>query len=275
MKELTVCEKIQRSINKKFRPSIWRPFIEGIKRYKLIEKDDCIGICISGGKDSMLMAKLMQALHQYSDFPFDMKFIVMDPGYNEINLQKVIANAAVLEIPIKIFQSNIFETVTTTHRSPCYLCARMRRGFLYARAKELGCNKIALGHHFSDVVETALMNIFYNSEFGTMMPKLKSKNFPGMELIRPMYCIHEDAIINWARYNQLTFIKCACPLSENCSIFDASGGASKRQEVKALIKKLKGDNENIETSIFTSLHRINFDMILGYRKDGKEFSNVN
>jgi len=270
MKELSECEKIERSINKKFRPTIWRPFIEGIKRYKLIEKDDCIGICISGGKDSMLMAKLMQALHRHSDFPFDIRFIVMDPGYNEINLQKVIANAAILEIPIKIFQSNIFETVAKTHRSPCYLCARMRRGFLYARAKELGCNKIALGHHFSDVIETALMNMFYNSEFGTMMPKLKSKNFPGMELIRPMYCIHEDAIINWARYNELTFIKCACPLSESCNIFDASGGASKRQEVKAIIKKLKHGNKDIETSIFTSLHRVNLDMILGYRKDMQE-----
>ena len=259
MKQLSTCEHIERSINKKFRPSIWRPFIEATKKYDLIQEGDSIAVCISGGKDSMLLAKLMQALHRYSIVPFDLKFLVMDPGYNEINMQKVIASAATLEIPITVFKSNIFETVVKTDRSPCYLCARMRRGFLYARAKELGCNKIALGHHLSDVIETALMNMFYNSEVSTMMPKLKSKNFPNMELIRPMYCVHEDAIISWANHNNLTFIQCACPLSESCNIYDASGGISKRQEVKALIKKLRQDNKDIDTSIFTSLHRVNLD----------------
>jgi len=270
MKELSTSEKIERSLSKKFRPTIWRPFIEGIKRYELLNEGDCIGVCISGGKDSMLLAKLMQALQRYSHFPFQLKFIVMDPGYNEINRQKVIANATTLNIPIEIFRSNIFETVTKTDRSPCYLCARMRRGFLYARAKELGCNKIALGHHMSDVIETALMNMFYGSEIGTMMPKLKSKNFADMELIRPMYCVHEDAIINWARYNGLTFIQCACPLSEACNILDASGGASKRQEVKALLKQMRRDNKNVETSIFTSLHRVNLDTVLGVTRKVQE-----
>jgi len=270
MKPLTKCQQIERSISKKFRSNIWRPFIEGIKRYELINPGDKIAICISGGKDSMLLAKLMQALHRHSDFPFDIKFIVMDPGYNEINRQKVIANAATLEIPIDIFRSNIFETVEKTDRSPCYLCARMRRGFLYAHAEKIGCNKIALGHHFSDVIETALMNIFFNSEFGTMKPKLKSKNFTGMELIRPMYCVHEEAIIAWARYNDLQFIRCACPLSEACNIFDATGGSSRRQEVKALIKQLKQNNKDVETSIFTSLHRVNLDTVLGVRQEEEE-----
>jgi len=272
MKELTTCEKIERSINKKFRISIWRPFIEGIKRYQLIQEGDNIAVCISGGKDSMLLAKLMQALHRFSEFPFGLKFIVMDPGYNEINRQKVIANAATLEIPISIFTSNIFETVVKTDRSPCYLCARMRRGFLYAHAQGLGCNKIALGHHLSDVIETALMNMFYGSEFGTMMPKLKSQNYPGMQLIRPMYCVNEEAIIAWARYNGLSFIQCACPLSESCNVFDASGGASKRQEVKVLVKQLKRDNKDVEASIFQSLHRVNLDTVLGYRQCEREFS---
>ena len=272
MKELSICETIERSISKKFRASIWRPFIEGIKRYELISEGDNIAVCISGGKDSMLLAKLMQALNRHSDFPFELKFIVMDPGYNEINLQKIIANAVILEIPISIFQSNIFETVVKTDRSPCYLCARMRRGFLYTHAQKLGCNKIALGHHFSDVIETALMNMFYGSEFGTMMPKLRSQNYEGMELIRPMYCVHEEAIISWAWYNKLSFIKCACPLSDNCNIFDASGGASKRQEVKALLKQLKRDNKDVEKSIFKSLHRVNLDTVLGYRLNEKEYS---
>jgi len=272
MKELKPNERIERSINKKFRQSIWRPFIEGIKRYELIKRGDSIAVCISGGKDSMLLAKLMQALHKHSEVPFMLNFIVMDPGYNEINRQKVIANAATLAIPISIFNSNIFETVTQTDRSPCYLCARMRRGFLYAHAKEIGCNKIALGHHLSDVLETTLMNMFYGSEFGTMMPKLKSQNYPGMQLIRPMYCIHEDAIIAWARYNGLSFIQCACPLSESCNVLDASGGASRRQEAKALLKQLRRDNKDVEKSIFQSLHRVNLETVLGYRQKGHEYS---
>jgi len=272
MKELTICEKIEHSISKKFRIKLWRPFIEGIKRYELIQEGDNIAVCISGGKDSMLLAKLMQALHRHSKFPFGLKFMVMDPGYNEINRQRIIANAATLEIPITIFESNIFETVVKTDRSPCYLCARMRRGFLYAHAQKLGCNKIALGHHFSDVIETALMNMFYGSEFGTMMPKLRSQNYKGMELIRPMYCVHEEDIVAWARYNELNFIQCACPLSENCSIYDASGGTSKRQEVKTLLKQLRRDNKDVEASIFQSLHRVNLDTVLGYRLSGQGHS---
>jgi len=271
-KSLSSIQLIERSLHKKFRKDIWNPFIAGTKRYQLLQEGDHIAVCISGGKDSMLLAKLMQALKRISDFPFDLSFIVMNPGYNEINLQRVISNAAKLEIPIDIFNSNIFDVVTATDKSPCYLCARMRRGYLYAHAQKLGCNKIALGHHFSDVVETTLMGMLFGAQVQTMMPKVKSKNFAGLELLRPMYCVHEDAIHAWSRYNQLEFIQCACPLSESCNVFDASGGASKRQEVKALIKNLKQDNPNIENNIFKSIHAVNLDTIIGYKKDGSEYN---
>jgi len=271
-KQLSPVQLIERSIHKKFRKTIWKPFVAGIQQYELIQAGDSIAVCISGGKDSMMLAKLMQALHRISDFPFDIKYVVMNPGYNEINLQRVISNAAKLEIPIEIFSSNIFDVVTETDRSPCYLCARMRRGFLYSYAQKLGCNKIALGHHFSDVVETTLMGMLYGAQIQTMMPKVRSKNFAGMELIRPMYCVHEDMIIAWARYNNLEFIQCACPLSESCTVFDASGGASKRQEVKALLRNLKQDNKDVEKSIFQSLHSVNLDTIIGYKLDGAEHS---
>jgi len=270
MKELTPIQQIERSIHKKFRKTIWRPFVAGVQRYRLIEPGDSIAVCISGGKDSMLMAKLMQALQRHSHFPFDVKFIVMNPGYNEINLQKVISNAHLLNIPIEIFESNIFDVVTQTERSPCYLCARMRRGYLYSHAQKLGCNKIALGHHFNDVVETVLMGMLYGGQIATMMPKLSSRNFADMQLVRPMYCVPEDEILAWARYNGLTFIQCACPLAENCSVYDASGGVSKRQEVKALLKKLKQDNKDIEKSIFQSIHMVNLDTIIGYKQNGLE-----
>ena len=270
MRELTTVQKIEQSINKKYRKTIWRPFVGGIKRYRLIEPGDRIAVCISGGKDSMILAKLMQLLHKHSEFHFELKFIVMNPGYNEINLQKVVSNAKLLDIPIDVFDSNIFEVVTATDRSPCYLCARMRRGFLYAHAEKLGCNKIALGHHFSDVVETVLMGMLFGAQIGTMMPKLHSKNFPGMQLIRPMYCVPEDEIIAWKNYNNLSFIQCACPLSENCNIFDASGGVSKRQEVKALLKQLKKDNEYVEKNIFNSIHMVNLETLIGYKKGGVE-----
>jgi len=271
-KQLSPVQLIERSIHKKFRKTIWKPFVAGIQQYQLIQEGDAIAVCISGGKDSMIMAKLMQALHSYSDFPFDVKYVVMNPGYNAINLQRVVSNAAKLEIPIEIFNSNIFDVVTETDRSPCYLCARMRRGFLYSYAQKLGCNKIALGHHFSDVVETTLMGMLYGAQIQAMMPKVKSKNFAGMELIRPMYCVHEDMIIAWARYNNLEFIQCACPLSESCNVFDAGGGASKRQEVKALLKNLKQDNKDVEKSIFRSIHSVNLDTIIGYKLDGEEHS---
>ena len=272
MRELTKCQQIERSIHKKYRKTLWRPFVGGIKRYQLIQAGDKIAVCISGGKDSMLMAKLMQAIHLHSEVPFQMEFVVMNPGYNAINLQKVIANAALLEIPIKVFDTDIFDVVTKADRSPCYLCARMRRGYLYAEASRLGCNKIALGHHFNDVVETTLMGMLFGAQIQTMMPKLHSKNFPGMELIRPMYCVHEDTILSWKNYNGLQFIQCACPLSENCNIFDASGGVSKRQEVKALLKQLKKENKDVEKSIFQSIHMVNLDTVLGYRLDGEEVS---
>jgi len=271
-KELTSVQLIERSIHKKFRKDIWNPFVTSVKQYQLLQEGDCVAVCISGGKDSMLLAKLMQALRRISEFPFELKFLVMDPGYNEINRQRVVSNAARLEIPIEIFNSNIFEVVIETDRSPCYLCARMRRGFLYAHAQKLGCNKIALGHHFSDVIETTLLGMLYGAQIQTMMPKVKSKNFPGLQLVRPMYQVHEDAINAWCRYNELEFIQCACPLSESCNVFDASGGASKRQEVKMLVKDLKKNNPNVEWSIFKSLHRVNLDTIIGYKQNGEAFS---
>jgi tRNA(Ile)-lysidine synthase TilS/MesJ len=265
MKDLTPLQKIERSIHKKFRREIWRKFVAGIKQYELIQPGDKIAVCVSGGKDSMLLAKLMQQLHRHSEIPFEPIFLVMNPGYNEINFQKVIANASFLEIPIQVFDSNIFDVVTKTDRSPCYLCARMRRGFLYATAKELGCNKIALGHHMSDVVETTLMSMLYGAQFKTMLPKLTAKNFPEMQLIRPMYCIEEAAILAWKRYNDLSFIQCACPLAENCNIYDSSGGAGARQTVKALLAGLKKDNKDVEKSVFQSLQLINLETVIAYK----------
>ncbi|MCL2188536.1 MAG: tRNA 2-thiocytidine biosynthesis TtcA family protein [Defluviitaleaceae bacterium] len=257
--------EIERSLTKKFRPVLWRPFIEAIKQYHLIQPNDVIGVCISGGKDSMLLAKLMQALQRFSDFPFTMHFIVMDPGYSGRSLHKIHANAELLGIPIQTFSTNIFDVVTKTDRSPCYLCARMRRGHLYKEAQRLGCNKIALGHHFSDVVETILMNVLYNGVFETMMPKLRSKNYTGMALIRPLYCVHEDAITAWVRHNELSFIKCGCPLAENCTLTEAGG---RRASTKALLKALKRDNPDIEDRIFQSTHRVNLETIIGYKKGG-------
>ena len=270
MKAYSQVQLIERSLQKKYRKTIWKPFVEGVNRYQQIQAGDNIAVCISGGKDSMILAKLMQALQRISHTPFNLKFIAMDPGYNEINRQRVVSNAATLEIPVEWFASNIFDVVTATDTSPCYLCARMRRGHLYAYAQELGCNKIALGHHFSDVIETTLLGMFYGSQLQTMMPKVRSQNFQGLELIRPMYCVHEEMIIAWARYNNLEFIQCACPLSEACSVFDASGGASKRQEIKMLLKTLKQQNPNIEKSIFTSLHNVKLDTMIAYKHKGVE-----
>ena len=271
MRVLTPLQQIERSIQKKYRVALWQPFIEGAKRYKLINANDRIAVCISGGKDSMLLAKMMQALKHQSDVPFELCFIAMDPGYNEINRQKIEANAALLDIPVQFFHSDIFKVVSKTNRSPCYLCARMRRGYLYAYAQELGCNKIALGHHFSDAIETVLMNLLYGSRIEAMMPRIRSKNYSGMELIRPLYCVHEEAIIAWARYNALTFIACGCPLAENCSIYDAAGGGA-RPTVKALLKQLRRDNKNVERSIFEAVHRVNLETVLGYKQGGETFS---
>ena len=268
--ELETWQLVERSIMKKYRKELWRPFIAAVKRYELIRSDDRIAVCISGGKDSMLMAKLMQLLRRFSDVPFDLVFLVMDPGYNALNRQKIEANAALLHIPITVFETNIFEVANSEDRSPCYLCARMRRGHLYAKAKELGCNKIALGHHMSDVIETTVMAMFYGAQLQAMPPKLHSTNFEGMELIRPLYCIHEDDILAWKRYNDLEFIQCACRFTENCTGCDNGGGGSKRQEIKTLIRRLKRDNPNIEKSIFRSIHSVSLDTFPGWKRRGEE-----
>ena len=223
-REMEPYQLIERSIIKKYRKELWTPFIVAVKRYELIKAGDKIAVCISGGKDSMLMAKLMQELQRHSDVPFELVFLVMDPGYNEINRQKIESNAELLHIPVTIFESNIFSVANNTDKNPCYLCARMRRGHLYSKAKELGCNKIALGHHFNDVIETTVMSMFYGSQLQAMPPKLHSTSFPGMTLIRPMYCIREEDILAWKRYNELEFIQCACRFTENCTMCDNGGG---------------------------------------------------
>lgn len=271
-KDFQTYQLIERSIIKKFRKELWKPFAYAVKRYELIQAGDKIAVCISGGKDSMLMAKLMQELHRHSEVPFELIYLVMDPGYNELNRQKIESNALLLHIPITVFETNIFDAANNSEQSPCYLCARMRRGHLYSKAKELGCNKIALGHHFNDVIETTVMGMFYGSQLQAMLPKLHSTNFEGMELIRPMYCIHEEHIIAWKRYHQLEFIQCACRFTENCTICDNGGGGSKRQEIKTLLRRLKRDNPNIEKSIFNSIHKVSLDTMPGYKSSGIKHS---
>jgi len=266
MKKLTPLQNIERSLHTKYRKTIWRPFVAGVQKYELIQANDSIACCISGGKDSMIMAKLLQNLHRFSKVPFSLVFLVMDPGYNAINLQKIKNNAELLQIPIKIFESDIFDVVAKTDRSPCYLCAKMRRGFLYSEAQKLGCNKIALGHHFNDVVETVIMSMFYGGKFQTMMPKLASKNFSGMQLIRPLYLVPEPEIIDWKNYNGLQFIKCACRFAEDCSLWDNGGEGSKRQEVKELLKQLKKSNSAIEKNIMNSIHNVNLGTIISYHE---------
>ena len=263
---------IERSIIKKFRKSIWNPFILAVKRYELVKEGDRIAVCISGGKDSMLLAKLMQELHRHSDVLFELKFLVMDPGYNAANREKIESNARLLHIPITVFETDIFEIADSVTQSPCYLCARMRRGHLYSKAKELGCNKIALGHHFSDVIETTLLGMFYGSQLQAMLPKLHSTNVEGMELIRPMYCIHEEDVVAWRNYNNLEFIQCACRFTEKYTLCSNEGGISKRQEIKQLIKTLKAENPLIEKSIFNSIHSVCLDTMLGYKFKGVEHS---
>lgn len=271
-RELEPYQMIERSIIKKHRKTLWNPFIAAIKRYELIQAGDKIAVCISGGKDSMLMAKLLQMLQRHSQVPFELEFLVMDLGYNEINRQKIESNAKLLHIPITVFETDIFKIANNTEHNPCYLCARMRRGHLYSKAQELGCNKIALGHHFSDVIETTLIGMFYGSQIQGMLPKLHSTNFKGMDLIRPMYCIHEEDILSWKRYNDLEFIQCACRFTENCTMCDNGGGGSKRQEVKLLLRRLKRDNPLIEKSIFNSIHAVCLDTMAGYKSEGTEHS---
>ena len=271
-RELTKQQLIERSINKKFRKELWTPFVAAVKRYELIQAGDRIAVCISGGKDSMLMAKLMQELQRHSDVPFELVFLVMDPGYNEINRRKIESNAALLGIPITIFETDVFAVANSAEENPCYLCARMRRGHLYSKAQALGCNKIALGHHRNDVIETVVMSMFYGSQLQSMPPKLHSANFEGMELIRPMYCIREEDILAWKRYNELEFIQCACRFTENCTMCDNGGGGSKRQEIKTLLRRLSRDNPDLETSIFNSVHAVCLDTMAGYKSKGVKHS---
>lgn len=258
-------KEIERSIIKKYRKQIWSKFITGINDYELIKEGDKIAVCISGGKDSMLLAKCMQELQRHGKIKFELEFLVMDPGYNPRNRQVIIDNAQYLNIPIKIFETEIYDIVAGVSQSPCYLCARMRRGYLYNHAQKLGCNKIALGHHFDDVIETILMSMLYGGQVKTMMPKLHSTNYEGMELIRPLYHVKEGDIIAWKRHHELQFIQCACRLTENCMLGD-SGGGSKRDEMKVLIKKFRQTNPNIEMNIFRSVHNVNLNTVIGYQK---------
>ena len=279
-KQLSRQQLIERSINKKYRKEIWNPFIKAIKDYKLIEKDDKIAVCISGGKDSMLLGLLMKILQKHSEVPFSLEFLVMNPGYSQNDLNRIRENAEILGLPITTFDTDVFKVAESAGGTPCYLCARMRRGHLYNKAKELGCNKIALGHHFSDVIETTVMSMFYGSQLQAMLPMLHSTNFENMTLIRPLYCVHEDAVLSFARYNELEFINCACSVTKkNISCDEASG--SKRKEIKDLIKSLKKENPLIEKSIFNSIHNVKLDTFVKYTSKGNnhtfldEFYNQN
>ncbi len=271
-KTLEKYQEIERSIITKFRKQLWSPFILAVKKYRLIEAGDKIAVCISGGKDSMILAKLMQELHRHSEIPFDMVFLVMDPGYNAENRRRIEENAALLNIPVTVFESDIFATSDAiSGDSPCYLCARMRRGHLYAKAKELGCNKIALGHHKGDVIETTLMGMLYGGQIQGMLPRIKSTNFKGMELIRPLYCVLERDIIRWKDYHGLQFIACACSFAknveeENASVFSA------RKRVKTLIEELRQESENVESNIFQSIHNVQLDTLVEYKQEGEKHS---
>ena len=267
-KNLDRCSEIERSIVKKFRKEIWRKFTKAINEYELIQDGDKIAVCISGGKDSMLMAKLFQELERHGKKNFEVVFLVMNPGYNEINYETIVNNAKILNVPITVFTSEIFDIVAGEEESPCYLCARMRRGHLYSKAKELGCNKIALGHHFDDVIETILMGMLYGAQVQTMMPKLHSTNFPGMELIRPLYLVREDDIKAWRDYNNLHFIQCACKFTDTCTTCNNEENQSKRVEVKELIRTLKEKNPFVESNIFKSVENVNLDTVVAYKQGG-------
>ena len=264
--------EIERSIIKKYRKTIWRGFIKGVQKYDLIKENDKIAVCISGGKDSMLLAKLMQELQKHGKFHFELKFMVMNPGYSKENYDKIVYNAKLLNIPITIFDTDIFNIVVDIEENPCYLCARMRRGHLYSKAKELGCNKIALGHHFDDVIETILMGMIYGGQVQTMMPKLHSQNFEGMELIRPLYMVREEDIIAWAKYHNLEFLRCGCRFTEKIDYSNKEESGSTRQNIKNLIRKLREDNPNIEKNIFNSVENVNLSTIIGYHKDNNYYN---
>ena len=263
-----ISEKVERSLQKKFRKTIWSPFTKAVKTYELVKEGDCIAVCISGGKDSMLMAKLFQQLQKISDVPFEVKYLVMDPGYSAANRMVINENTRKLKIPVQVFDSNIFDSVYHIEKSPCYLCARMRRGHLYSFAKELGCNKIALGHHYDDVIETILMGMLYGAQIQTMMPKLHSTNFEGMELIRPLYLVREGDIKKWRDYNDLHFIQCACKFTDTCTTCNSQENKSKRIEVKELIASMKTYNPEVEKHIFKSVENVNLDTLIAYKKDG-------
>lgn len=263
--------EIEKSIIKKFRKSIWRPFTKALNEYQLIQEGDRIAVCISGGKDPMLLAKLVQELKKHGKIPFEAVFLVMNPGYNADNWKIIQDNAGLLGIPLTVFESQIFDTVAGIERNPCYLCARMRRGYLYAKAKELGCNKIALGHHFDDVIETILMGMLYSGKVETMMPKLHSQHFEGMELIRPLYLVKEEAIKSWRDSNGLHFIQCACRFTENC-VSCGGGRGSKRDEMKELITQFRKTSDVIETNIFNSVRNINLRTVIGYHRDDETYN---
>lgn len=266
MKILSKAQQVERSIITTYRKSIWAPFVDAVKRYDLISPTDKIAVCISGGKDSMLLAKLMQELSRHGDYPLDLVFLAMDPGYSPLNREKILSNAELLEIPLTIFDSDIFDVADTLSDNPCYMCARMRRGHLYAKARELGCNKIALGHHLSDVIETTLMGMLWGGQLQGMMPKLKSTNFEGLELIRPMYCIKEEDIERWRDLNSLDFLACACKFTASLGLEGDVFSARKR--VKQLIRELKVDNDNVENSLFSSIHNVQLDTFPSFKQNG-------
>lgn len=271
-RQLTPAQEAERSLITTYRKDIWNKFVMGLKNYQMISDGDKIAVCISGGKDSMLMAKLIQHLQKYSDKKFEAEYIVMDPGYNAENRKKIEDNAALLGIPIKIFEVNIFNYVAGLDKNPCYMCARMRRGHLYSYAQSLGCNKIALGHHFDDVIETILMGMIYGGQMQTMMPKLHSKNYEGMELIRPMYMVKEADILRWVAHNDLHFIRCACRFTESYENLENKGEVSKRQEVKQLIAQFRKTNPFIETNIFKSVYNVNLRTVIEYQYKGKRYN---
>ena len=270
-RELSRAAQIERSIIKTYHKQLWTPFINALKQYELIAPGDRIAVCISGGKDSMLLAKLMQQLHRHSDVPFELEYLVMDPGYAPANRAKIEENAEILGVPVTIFESDIFAVANGAEKNPCYLCARMRRGALYAKAKELGCNKIALGHHRDDVIETTVMAMFYGAQLQGMMPKLHSTNFPGMELIRPLYCVREEDIVAWAKHNELEFLQCACRFTERAATAGHES-ESKRKEVKQLIRRLRETNPDLESNIFHAIHAVNLDMFPGWKTKGEKHS---
>lgn len=268
-RELERWERIERSIIKTYHKQLWTPFVNALKQYALIQAGDRIAVCISGGKDSMLLAKLLQQLQRHSDVPFELEYLVMDPGYAPENRKQIEENCDTLRVPATVFESDIFAVANTAEKNPCYLCARMRRGALYAKARQLGCNKIALGHHRDDVIETTVLAMFYGAQLQGMMPKLHSRNFHGMELIRPLYCVREEDIIAWARHNELEFLQCACRFTERAAGRESE---SKRKEVKMLIRSLRETNPDIENNLFRAVHAVHLDMFPGYKTDGEHHS---